>query len=88
MKCIIVVFCDLKHGKSPCFKSQNTTMIHLILTNNKSGFMKTLVLRTSISDHIKMIFSFFSGINSCHDGTPEKSKFQAISGSKTSFGRC
>lgn len=39
MRCIIVVFCDLKHGDLPCFKSQNTTMIHFILTNHIIGAM-------------------------------------------------
>ena len=40
-----------------CFKSQNPSMIDLILTNHRSSFMKTSELETGISDHHKMIFS-------------------------------
>ena len=40
-----------------CFKSQNPSMIDLILTNHRSSFMKTAVLETVMSDHRKMIFS-------------------------------
>ena len=40
-----------------CFKSQNTTMIDLILTNHRSGFMNATVLETCTSDHHKIIFS-------------------------------
>ena len=37
-----------------CFKSQNPSMIDLILTNHRSSFMKIAVLETGISDHHKM----------------------------------
>ena len=40
-----------------CFKSQNPSMIDLILTNHRSSFMKTAVLESGISDHHKIIFS-------------------------------
>ena len=40
-----------------CFKSQNPTMIDLILTNNRSSFMKSAVLETGISGHHDIIFS-------------------------------
>ena len=40
-----------------CFKSQNLSIIDLILTNHRSSFMKTAVPETGISDHHKMVFS-------------------------------
>ena len=39
-----------------CFKSQNPSMIELILSNHRN-FMKTVVLEIGILDHYKMIFS-------------------------------
>ena len=39
-----------------CFKSQNPSMIELILSNHRN-VMKTVVLEIGISDHYKMIFS-------------------------------
>ena len=40
-----------------CFKSQNPSIIDLILTNHRSSFMKTVVVETGFSNHHKMIFS-------------------------------
>ena len=40
-----------------CFKLQNPSVIDLILTNHRSRFMKTAVLKTGISEYPRMIFS-------------------------------
>ena len=40
-----------------CFKSQNPSIIDLILTDHRSSFMKTVVVETGFSNHHKMIFS-------------------------------
>lgn len=40
-----------------CFKSQNPSMIDLILTNHKSDLSKIAVLETGIQDHHEIIFA-------------------------------
>ena len=49
-----------------CCKSQNSTMIDLILTNCGSSFIKAPVLETGISGYHNM-FSVFSNIVSLRD---------------------
>ena len=38
-----------------CFKSINPTYFHNFLTNKKTGFMKTHIFETGMSDHHKFI---------------------------------
>ena len=38
-----------------CYKSINTTCIDLILTNKKNHFMKSITLKTDLSDDHKLI---------------------------------
>ena len=57
-------FCDtfsLKNlilGKA-CFKAVSGTFVDAMLTNRPRSFQKTVIIDTGLSDHHKLIISFF-----------------------------
>ena len=42
-----------------CFKKTRGTSIDILLTNRAKSFVKTAILETGISDHHKLMLSFF-----------------------------
>ena len=57
-------FCDLNQLehlilKPTCYKGKTPSTIDLIITNHKTSFMKSDTCETGVSDHHKMVSSFF-----------------------------
>ena len=53
-------FCDLNQLehvilKLTCYKGKTPSTIDLIITNHKTGFMKSDTCQTGLSDHYKMV---------------------------------
>ena len=56
--CDIFSLKDIITGKT-CFKKTTGTSIDILLTNRPRSFLKTSIFETGLSDHHKLILSFF-----------------------------